>query len=77
MITLTKVVEQLLQSPSDGGGEVLHKCFVSLIEATIHLKEVQENDRASDEDIDNGGDDDNDNEEESDYDEVNKGISFY
>ncbi|ONK61647.1 uncharacterized protein A4U43_C08F32130 [Asparagus officinalis] len=69
VITLTKVVEHLLQYPSDRDDEVLHKCFVSLIEATIHLKEVQENDRASDEDIDNGGDDDNDNEEESDYDE--------
>lgn len=71
VITLAKVVERLLRSISEAEKEVVHKCFVSLIGATIHLKEVQEEetDGNSGEEVDEEEDED---EEETDYDEVNK-----
>lgn len=74
MITLAKVVEQLLGSPSDSDSKLLRDCFVSLMEACIHLKEVGQEDEEEDgvEDIDNEASD-----EESDDDEVNNAGFIY
>ncbi|KAJ6798788.1 importin beta-like SAD2-like protein isoform X1 [Iris pallida] len=75
VITLAKVVEHLLSFPSDRGNEILHDCFRSLMEACIHLKEVQEDGEGSDEQIDDNDDDEeedsdgNDDDEDSEDDE--------
>ncbi|XP_077240476.1 ARM repeat superfamily protein isoform X2 [Tasmannia lanceolata] len=66
VMTLTKVVERFLGSTSDIGSGVLRECLVSLIEALIRLKEVQEED---DEDDGTKNDDDGYEDEETDDDE--------
>ena len=73
VISLAKVVERLLEMTPDGDNATLHECFRSLMEACIHLKEVQdeasddvenaeEEEEASDEDTDDEEDDDIDDE---------------
>ncbi|KAH7678557.1 Armadillo-like helical-containing protein [Dioscorea alata] len=77
VISLAKVVERLLEMSPDGGNATLHECFRSLMEACIHLKEVQdeasdgvenaeEEEEASDEDTDDEEDDDIDDEDSED-----------
>lgn len=68
------MVERLLEMSPDGANATLHECFRSLMEACIHLKEVQdeasdgvenaeeEEEEASDEDTDDEEDDDIDDE---------------
>lgn len=71
-MALAQVVERLLglEKPS---GVLLHDCFNSLLEASVRLKEVQE-EKEEDEDDgqaeDDDDDDDVDNEESEDDDEV-------
>lgn len=65
VITLAKVIERLLEQGNSGGG-LLRDCFSSLMEASIQLKEAQEEmeDEESNgetEDIDE--DDDNEDDE--------------
>ncbi|XP_021594154.1 importin beta-like SAD2 isoform X3 [Manihot esculenta] len=71
VITLAKVIERLLEQGNSGGG-LLRDCFSSLMEASIQLKEAQEEmeDEESngetediDEDDDNEDDDDSEDEE--------------
>lgn len=70
VITLSKVVEQLLVSPSDGDNKVLRDCFVSLMESCVHLKEVGEEEEDSVEDInDEASDEESDDDEDSEEDE--------
>nr|XP_019702618.1 importin beta-like SAD2 isoform X2 [Elaeis guineensis] len=72
VITLAKVVEQLLGSPSDGDSKLLGDCFVSLMEACLHLKDVGQEDEEDDgaEDIDNeASDEESDDDEDSEEDE--------
>lgn len=78
VISLAKVVERLLEMTPDGDNATLHECFRSLMEACIHLKEVQdeanddvenaeeEEEEASDEDTDDEEDDDIDDEDSDD-----------
>lgn len=73
-MALAQVVERLLglEKPS---GVLLHNCFNSLLEASVRLKEVQEEkeedeDDGQAEDDDDDDDDDVDNEESEDDDEV-------
>lgn len=42
MITLEKFVERLVAFPLEDGNKVLQDCLVSLMEAFLHLKEVEE-----------------------------------
>lgn len=72
-MALAQVVERLLglEKPS---GVLLHDCFTSLLEASVRLKEVQE-EKEEDEDDgqaedDDDDDDDVDDEESEDDDEV-------
>ncbi|KAG1326119.1 putative importin beta-like SAD2 [Cocos nucifera] len=71
-ITLAKVVEQLLESPSKSDSKLLGDCFVSLMEACLHLKDVGQEDEEEDgaEDIDNESlDEESDDDEDSEEDE--------
>jgi hypothetical protein len=68
-MALAQVVERLLGLEKASGG-LLHDCFTSLLEASVRLKEVQE-EKEEDEDDEQDEDDDGDDDEESeDYDEV-------
>ncbi|GMY28006.1 importin beta-like SAD2 homolog isoform X1 [Fagus crenata] len=68
VMALAQVVERLLGLEKASGG-LLHDCFTSLLEASVRLKEVQE-EKEEDEDDEQDEDDDGDDDEESeDYDE--------
>ncbi|KNA17637.1 hypothetical protein SOVF_078380 [Spinacia oleracea] len=67
VITLAKVVEQLLIKGSPTG-DLLWKCFSSLLEAFARLKEVQEA-NVSDEEIEDAEETENEEEEETDDDD--------
>ncbi|RWW17656.1 hypothetical protein BHE74_00004230 [Ensete ventricosum] len=56
VITLEKFVERLVAFPLEDGNKVLQDCFVSLMEAFLHLKEVEEKEaeESDSEDIDDG-----------------------
>jgi hypothetical protein len=73
-MALALVVERLLGLGKSSGG-LLHDCFTSLLEASVRLKEVQEEKEGDEDDgeaenDDNDDDDDDDDEEIEDYDEV-------
>lgn len=63
-----KLVEQLLSVRHQGGG-LLGDCFVALIEASLRLKVVQDEDEEEDENVETG-DEDDDEDSEVDSDEV-------
>jgi hypothetical protein len=69
-MALALVVERLLGLGKSSGG-LLHDCFTSLLEASVRLKEVQE-EKEGDEDDGEAENDDNDDDDEEieDYDEV-------
>ncbi|XP_038975739.1 importin beta-like SAD2 isoform X2 [Phoenix dactylifera] len=72
VITLAKVVEQLLGSPSDSDIKIYRDCFVSLMEACIHLKEVGQEDEEEEDgagDIENEASDEESDDEDSEEDE--------
>ncbi|KAF8401236.1 hypothetical protein HHK36_012168 [Tetracentron sinense] len=72
VMTLVKVIERLLGIIGDPGSGLLRDCFVSLMEAAIRLKEVQEEEEDEDDgaeaidDADEETDDDNDEDSEDD-----------
>ncbi|XP_020101763.1 uncharacterized protein LOC109719467 isoform X2 [Ananas comosus] len=66
VLTLTKGVERLL-ARSESGSTVLRDCLVSLMEACIHLKEVQQEEENDDDD---DGDDAEDTGDEASEDEI-------
>lgn len=59
MLALAKLVEQLLSVRYQGGG-LLEDCFVALIEASLRLKAVQEEDEEEDENVETEDEDDED-----------------
>lgn len=65
-MALTKVVERLLRSGLDMGAGVLRDCFVSLMEASVRLKEIQEEEEEGDDDDDDQDEDDDDSSEDID-----------
>ncbi|KAL1832635.1 hypothetical protein ACET3Z_002286 [Daucus carota] len=66
VLALGKLVEQLLSVRHQGGG-LLGDCFVALIEASLRLKVVQDEDEEEDENVETGDeDDDEDSEVDSD-----------
>ncbi|KAK9288574.1 hypothetical protein L1049_017033 [Liquidambar formosana] len=70
-MALAKVVERLL-GPGNRDGGLLRDCFTSLMEASIRLKEVQdekEEDEEAEENEDDEDDDDDDDDETEDNDE--------
>ena len=70
-MALAQVIERLLGLEKASGG-LLHDCFTSMLEASVRLKEVQE-EKEEDEDDEQAEDDDgddDDDEESEDYDEV-------
>lgn len=74
MLALAKLVERLL-SVRYQGGRLLEDCFVALIEASLRLKEVQEEDEEEDENVEPEDEDDEDDSED-DSDEV-RTSNFY
>lgn len=75
MLALAKLVEQLLSVRYQGGG-LLEDCFVALIEASLRLKAVQEEDEEEDENVETEDEDDEDDEED-DSDEVRSPNSYF
>ncbi|KAH9325798.1 hypothetical protein KI387_005976, partial [Taxus chinensis] len=71
VMALVKVLEHLLSLACNQIMlEVAHTCFQSLLDVTIHLKEVQEaEDREEGEDVEDDDDDDDENEESDEADE--------
>ncbi|XP_043710645.1 importin beta-like SAD2 [Telopea speciosissima] len=69
VMILTKVVERLLEQAGGPWSGLLQDCFVSLVEATIRLKEVQEevdeDDGEDEDDVDVETDEDDDDDEDS------------
>ncbi|CAD5183120.1 unnamed protein product [Musa acuminata subsp. malaccensis] len=76
VITLEKFVERLVAFPLEDGNKVLQDCLVSLMEAFLHLKEVEEkeaeesdseviDDEYSDEEISDNEDSEDDDQEET------------
>ncbi|XP_068662047.1 importin beta-like SAD2 homolog isoform X2 [Aristolochia californica] len=69
VMALTKVVERMVTSSFQQMGETLNDCFVSLMKAVIHMKEVQDKEEDDDdgpEDLDNDDDADEEIEEDED-----------
>ncbi|KAL8100484.1 hypothetical protein AgCh_032661 [Apium graveolens] len=63
VLALAKLVEQLLSVRYQGGG-LLEDCFVALIEASLRLKAVQEEDEEEDENVETEDEDDEDDSED-------------
>ncbi|MQM04400.1 hypothetical protein Taro_037202 [Colocasia esculenta] len=64
VMALIKVVERLLRSNLDMCMGVLRDCFISLMEASVRLKEVQEEEDEDEEDEEEDDDEDNDDSSE-------------
>lgn len=71
VMALSLVVERLLGLGNSSGG-LLHDCFISLLEASVRLKEVLEEKEGDEDDgeAENDDNDDDDDDEIEDYDEV-------
>lgn len=68
MLTLAKVIERLL-GLGNPNSSLLQDCYVSLMETSVRLKEVQgeeENDKGDDEEADDEEDDDEESEDDDD-----------
>ncbi|KAJ0034879.1 hypothetical protein Pint_24242 [Pistacia integerrima] len=72
VLTLAKVVERLL-GLGNPGGNLLQDCYASLMEASVRLKEVQEETENDEEDDEAEDEDEDDDEESQDDDEDSEG----
>ncbi|XP_065863906.1 importin beta-like SAD2 homolog [Euphorbia lathyris] len=68
VLTLAKVIEQLL-GQDNSGGTLLRDCLNSLMEASIKLKESQQEETEDEEDDGEAEDDDEEDEDDDDYDD--------
>ena len=70
-MALAKIIERVLEVGKPCGG-LLHKCFISLLRASVRLKEMEEEDeKVEDDEHDEEAesDEDNDDDDEDEYDD--------
>ncbi|XP_047330532.1 importin beta-like SAD2 homolog isoform X2 [Impatiens glandulifera] len=66
VMALTKMVERLVMQEENKGDGLLHKCFTSLLEALVRMKQVEEGEEEDDEEEEADSDEDGEDSEDED-----------